>query len=198
MIESDMSKRLKKINKATELMKLYLRCHKTLQFCGEEITVKSAPDGVDSITAFIAYDSEGKILSCKEGKEAERFRKVLFGKKALNLHITALWGPAAYACTIPIIELMDDYPWMPEWVWDAVRGQIKKHYAKNPYPYPWGIGSLYNPSKPEKTAKALKENEELTLDRLYREGWIKRPKKSFFKRIWIVLKKLLGFFKRKK
>jgi len=105
--------------KSDELFDLYLRCDKEFDPIGHLQKFPVVDDGVTAKKAFKSFDGQGKLLSTTE---PDLLARVLRGKASLNLNIK-LWAEGISEGVFCIIEFQEDYPWLPEWVWNAVKGQ---------------------------------------------------------------------------
>lgn len=92
---------------------------------GPEPIVVEDPGGVSALEAFDAKDSRGKDMPCREG---DLLRRVLRAKGSLNLQIKQ-WAEGVSEGLFLIDEFVDDFPWLPDWVWNAVFNQAKKRHS---------------------------------------------------------------------
>ena len=104
-------------------------------------TVIHDPEGVDAKRAFHKFDSQGRVVPCRE---PELFQKILICKKAINMHIK-MWADGYLDCMIPMEDheprleegddtfLLDEFVDPPEWVATSLRNQIAKalHRKRN-------------------------------------------------------------------
>ncbi len=105
----------------------YLQNRFRFKFAGCSIPViPYQADGVDAKKAFWAFDSQGKLLPCRE---PELFSELVACKKSVNLHLI-LWAEGYQDCLIPISELMETFIEPPDWVEESFRNQIQKILKK--------------------------------------------------------------------
>lgn len=76
----------------------------------------------DPIRVFIDLDSRGKTTL--KPNNPQLLADSLDGKKLLNLQIKE-WAEGFYDCGAEswVIEAKGSFPWLPDWVWNAVREQ---------------------------------------------------------------------------
>lgn len=84
--------------------------------------------------AFSKFDSLGSpVKSCRH---ARVLQTVMYGKVALNFHITDVWGTALSLfakeggptlAALCMAELMQEFDFLPQWVWQALSTRITKN-----------------------------------------------------------------------
>ena len=79
-------------------------------------------NGVNGYHAFQAYDGGGKILSTFEPEEA---RQAYIGKSNLSFH-TEIWRQGIAEGTLFILELEEDFPYLPDFVFEELRNTKKR------------------------------------------------------------------------
>jgi len=113
-----------KIKKLKKLVGLYLKCAKVLNFSAHELPeVEFSENGLPLLEAFAEFDDNGNL---KPTRNCKALQLALYGKACLNFHIQ-LW---AEGIEVGIIELMENFPWLPDWVFEAVIAQQKKLWEK--------------------------------------------------------------------
>ena len=106
--------------KVTDLFDLYIQCSKVFTFFGSSHDhMIWDGDGVTALQAFNAQDSMGLNVPCRQ---PFLFKKALDGKAGLNFQIKQ-WAEGIRDGLFLPFEFRNVYPWLPEWVWDSVRGQ---------------------------------------------------------------------------
>lgn len=105
----------------------YLKWFRHWRQVGYELRPVPGPRGVSSaLDAFIDYDARGR----KPGgtRQPRTFAAVLRGKELLNLQIRE-WARGYAECggLMWMLDCVRDFPYLPNWVWEAVRMQ---HYAQ--------------------------------------------------------------------
>jgi hypothetical protein len=70
---------------------------------------------------FKVFDSTGKLVPTRQPNLLDA---ALRGKKMLNMQIK-MWAEGWQ--DVSLIELMDEYDWLPPWVWDSFRKQRFKY-----------------------------------------------------------------------
>ena len=100
-----------------------------LDMIGNEIGValKPSEEGVSALQAWIAFDTHGKIVPCRE---PEVLAKVLRSKKSVNLQIKLWAEDLAQGILLAQNELIDYVAGWPNWVLAATMQQAAK-IAKN-------------------------------------------------------------------
>ena len=99
----------------------YIQCSKIFKFSGSYHGHQVLWDegGVSALKAFNALDSMGFDAPCNQ---PYLLMKALDGKAALNLTIR-LWASGIKDGLFLLEEFRQDYPWLPNWVWNAVANQ---------------------------------------------------------------------------
>jgi hypothetical protein len=96
-------------------------------FSGGKIPIIiSDPEGKDAKRVFHRYDSQGKMMSCKE---PELLEEIFACKVAVNMHLK-VWADGYTDVAIPAEELLKEFIDPPEWVGESLRNQIKKKLLK--------------------------------------------------------------------
>jgi len=106
---------------------LYVLVNSRMRVMGELPFVYEHKDGYSAIEAFAFKDSDGKNVPCRE---SDLLRNVLLAKGYLNLHIK-MWAEGIAEYLFFIEEFQVDYPWLPDWVWKAVKRQSIKIREQN-------------------------------------------------------------------
>lgn len=95
---------------------------------GHAITPALPRGGRDALAAFVSLESSGVAPAAV--RHPRVFRAVVEGKALLNWQIKQwAWQVrdaarlAAHVAVSTLFDLRHDFPWLPEWVWDAVRQQ---------------------------------------------------------------------------
>jgi hypothetical protein len=78
-----------------------------------------------TIRCFNEIESSGRWE--QQPKHPRLLRSAINGKKKLNFQIKQ-WAEGFE--DVPLIELMESYPWLPEWVWEAVRQQHYRNHSR--------------------------------------------------------------------
>lgn len=89
---------------------------------GEQPYVLEHPQGYSAVEAFAFKDSHGKNVPCRE---PDLLRDVLGAKGYLNMTIK-MWAEGVAELLFVPREFQIDYPWLPDWVWNAVTQQAIK------------------------------------------------------------------------
>lgn len=107
--------------KIQQSFNIYIKSSKIFKFSGSYHgnQVLWDENGVDAVKAFNALDSMGFDAPCNQ---PYLLMKALDGKAALNL-IIRQWAAGIKDGLFLLKEFQDDYPWLPQWVWDAVENQ---------------------------------------------------------------------------
>ena len=114
---------MKVSRKVRHNFELYLLVYERMQVMGvEQEVIEEHKDGYSAIEAFAFKDSHGKNVPCKE---PDLLKDVLCAKGYLNLHIK-MWAEGVAEYLFLIEEFQSDYPWLPDWVWEAVKRQSIK------------------------------------------------------------------------
>lgn len=95
------------------------------------------PEGYSGRECFKIWDSEGRLTSTRE---PYIMFQVMSGKKLLNFNIEQ-WALGINDGICCAGELQEEFPWLPDWVWDSVRGQLYRRNLK-PWEFPWHIEYL--------------------------------------------------------
>ena len=85
------------------------------------------PEGCSGRECFKIWDSEGRIPSTREPLVVFQ---VMSGKALLNFHIEQ-WAQGINEGVFGMGEFQESHPWLPEWVWDSVRGQLYEPKPKS-------------------------------------------------------------------
>ncbi len=99
-------------------------------FCGSAVPVLEDSHGVSAVQAFGEIDNRGLEVPCRE---PVALRRVLLAKASLNWHIKQ-WGECVADYLLALIELQEDFPELPDWVWVSVK--------KRAYKLGWGEAAL--------------------------------------------------------
>lgn len=83
---------------------------------------EESSEGLSPLECLYVYDTYGEKKPCND---IEGLRKILNGKASINFHIQ-LWSEGIYEGTFFRLELMEAYPWLPQWVWDALHKEVWK------------------------------------------------------------------------
>ena len=105
--------------------KFYYTYRDRFAFCGSGIIYPEYQEGKDALNAkraFYEYDTYGKIRATSE---PTLLHKLMVCKASVNLNIK-MWAEGINEGTFILKEFMEYLPDAPEWVWDAVRQQVKK------------------------------------------------------------------------
>lgn len=94
------------------------------------------PEGYSGRECFKIWDSEGRILSTRE---PYIMMQVMSGKALLNFMIEQ-WAQGINGGVFCLGEFRESHSWLPEWVWDSVRGQMYEEYK--PWEFRWYIELL--------------------------------------------------------
>ena len=78
--------------------------------------------GCTALEAWDSRESKGKDISCRE---PTLLRTAYLGKSTLDLHV-AMWAAGYAEGTAIMPELQADLPWLPAWVWRAVRRRARR------------------------------------------------------------------------
>jgi len=114
--------------KIIDLFDLYIECSRVFTFFGgSHDHMIWHEDGVTALQGFNAQDSMGLDVPCNQ---PFLLKKALDGKAGLNFQIKQ-WAEGIVDGISLLHELQRDFPWLPEWVWEAVVGQSGcKHNIK--------------------------------------------------------------------
>lgn len=88
------------------------------------LDIPYAEDGATAKEAFHKFDSQGKLIPCKE---PTLFKQILTCKKAINMHFR-MWAEGFEDCGIPVDELMAEFTNPPDWVSISLQNQIDKYF----------------------------------------------------------------------
>ncbi len=94
------------------------------------------PEGVSGRECFKTWDSEGRIPSTREPYV---MMQIMSGKSILNLMIKQ-WSEGINDGLFCMGEFQESHPWLPDWVWDSVRGQM--HEKLKPWEFRWHVQLL--------------------------------------------------------
>jgi len=113
----------------------YIQCSKIFKFSGSYHghQVLWDENGVSALKAFNALDSMGFNAPCNQ---PYLLMKALDGKAALNL-IVRQWASGIKDGLFLLAEFRESYPWLSDWVWDAVANQ-----AGGPGDFGWYYKSI--------------------------------------------------------
>ena len=102
---------------------LYSQTEKKLGRVGKQVKkIPSDPNGKSALEAFKLLDCQGIVAPCREAEELER---ILWGKASLNWHIQN-WAAGFLEGTLFPYEINNDFPWLPDWAWEAMWNQIRR------------------------------------------------------------------------
>jgi hypothetical protein len=105
----------------------YQNRHKFNFTGGKAPIVIADPKGKDAKRVFHRYDSQGKMLPCKE---PELLREIFACKVAVNMHLK-MWADGYFDVMIPVEELMKEFVDPPQWVEDSLRNQVRKKMTRD-------------------------------------------------------------------
>jgi hypothetical protein len=107
-------------NRVEELFDLYIECSKIFTFFGSKHDhMIWDENGVTALQAFNAQDSMGLNAPCSQ---PFLLKKALDGKAGLNFMIKQ-WAEGITDGASGLFEFQEEFPWLPDWVWDSVEGQ---------------------------------------------------------------------------
>jgi hypothetical protein len=89
--------------------------------------VPYAEDGVDAKRAFFLYDSNGKLVPCKE---PDLFKSLMITKKGINFHLK-LWAEGYSDMLMGVHEYIEDFTDPPDWVEESFRKLLYKEFTKS-------------------------------------------------------------------
>ncbi len=93
-------------------------------------------EGYSGRECFKTWDTDGRMIVTRE---PYIMFQVMSGKKLLNLTIKQ-WSQGINDGVFCLGEFQEEFTWLPEWVWDSVRGQMKIQYK--PWEFRWNIDLL--------------------------------------------------------
>lgn len=100
---------------------VYVRWFKQSDYkYGEERAV-FGKNGLGARAVFRRFDSTGKLAPTRQPNILDA---ALRGKKMLNMQIK-MWAEGWQ--DVSLFELMEEYDWLPSWVWDSFRKQRFKY-----------------------------------------------------------------------
>jgi hypothetical protein len=92
--------------------------------------IDKLPRGITSaLQAYVNFDGRGVVVPCKQPR---LLRAVLEGKNLLNFQIKQ-WAEGYWDCGGGgyYEELQSEYPYLPEWVWEALVNQAQQYKPEN-------------------------------------------------------------------